>query len=171
MVRGDNRDTARLLSQVREFDRKGKPKKQKWTSRFFNFNASIMKIGLYRDMKKEDPEQAGYIRFAVGLGDDFYQQVTSEIRVEERTRSGHARYVWKLPSGQRNEALDMMNQAHAGAIRLGVTYWTDEEWDMLAERLSKMEKPAQGDLEDLITPVESEQQASSQSKEVASKEA
>ncbi|WP_265518957.1 phage terminase large subunit family protein [Nitratireductor luteus] len=153
MVRGDNRDTARMLSQVREFDRKGKPKKQKWAARFFNFNASIMKIGLYRDLKKDDPEQTGYIRFAIGLGDDFYQQVTSEIRVAERTRTGHARYVWKLPAGTRNEALDMMNQAHAGAIRLGVTYWTDEEWDMLAERLAKAEKPAQADLEDLLTPV------------------
>lgn len=98
-------------------------------------------------------------------------KVPTEIRVEERTRSGHPRYVWKLPSGQRNEALDMMNQAHAGAIRLGVTYWTDEEWDMLAERLSKLEKPVQGDLEDLINPVAGEQQPATADKEHASKEA
>ncbi|EKF17075.1 phage terminase large subunit family protein [Nitratireductor pacificus] len=169
MVRGDNRDNARLLSQVREFDRKGKPKKQKWTSRFFNFNASIMKIGLYRDLKKDDPERAGYVRFALGLGDDFYQQVTSEVRVEERTRTGHPRYVWKLPSGQRNEALDMMNQAHAGAIRLGITYWTDEEWDMLAERLAKLDKPVQGDLEDLISPVAGDQPASASGGQEAAK--
>lgn len=155
MVRGDNRDAARMLQQVREYDRSGKPKKQKWSARFFNFNASIMKIGLYRDLKKDDPEQSGYLRFATGLGDDFYQQATSEIRVQEKSRSGHPRYVWKLPSGQRNEALDMLNQAHAAAIRLGVTYWTDEEWDVLTSRVMAMEKPAQADLEDLITPTSS----------------
>lgn len=154
MVRGDNRDAARMLVQVREYDRKGKPKKQKWSARFFNFNASIMKIGLYRDLKKDDPSRSGYVRFAQGLGYDFYQQITSEVRVAEKSKkTGHSRYIWKLPSGQRNEALDMMNQAHAAAIRLGVTYWTDEEWDLLAERLSKAEQPVQTDIEDLLVPV------------------
>jgi phage terminase large subunit GpA-like protein len=154
MVRGDNRDTARLLSQVAEYGRDGKPKKQKWAARFFNFNASIMKMGLYRSFKKTDPEQSGFIRFAKGLGDDFFEQVTSEIRVPEKTRSGHTRWVWKLPSSTRNEALDMMNQALAAAIRLGVTYWTEDEWDVVAERLATMERPAQQDLEDLLTPVQ-----------------
>ena len=150
MVRGDNRDAARMLQQVREYDRRGKPKKQKWSARFFNFNASIMKIGLYRDLKKQDPAQTGYVAFARGLGDDFFQQLTSESRVAEKARTGHARYVWKLPAGQRNEALDMTNQAHAGAIRFGVTYWTDEEWDAREAMLSRLEPPAQADLEDLL---------------------
>ncbi len=151
MVRGDNRDAAPLLSQVREYDRKGKPKKQKWTSRFFNFNASVMKMGLYRDFKKEDAEQSGYIRFAIGLGDDFYQQATSESRVPEKTKTGHPRWVWKLPAGQRNEVLDMLNQARAGAIRLGIPYWTDDDWDVREEVLAKIEAPVQGDIEDLLT--------------------
>jgi len=153
MVRGDNKDAAPLLSQVREYDRKGKPKKQKWTSRFFNFNASVMKMGIYRDFKKEDPEQSGYIRFAVGLGDDFYQQATSESRVSEKTKSGHPRWIWKLPAGQRNEALDMLNQSRAAAIRLGVPYWTDEEWDVREEILAKIETPVQADIEDLLTGI------------------
>src|SRR5690606_36928515 len=72
---------------------------------------------------------------------------------EKSKKTGHSRYIWKLPSGQRNEALDMMNQAHAAAIRLGVTYWTDEEWDLLADRLSKAEQPVQTDIEDLLMPV------------------
>ncbi|WP_404862082.1 phage terminase large subunit family protein [Georhizobium sp. MAB10] len=153
MVRGDNRDTAPMLSQVREFDRKGAPKKNKWARRFFNFNASVMKMGLYRSYRKDDPTQAGFIGFAAGLGDDFFEQATSEIRIAEKTRSGHARYIWKLPSGRRNEALDMMNQAQAAAIRLGVNYWTDDQWDAIAERIAAMEPPVQPDLEDLISPV------------------
>ncbi|WP_176086939.1 terminase gpA endonuclease subunit, partial [Martelella sp. HB161492] len=150
MVRGDNRDTAPLLSQVREYDKSGRPKKQKWSTRFFNFNASVMKIGLYRDFKKNDPEAPGYIRFATGLGDAFYQQATSEVRVKEKDRSGYPRWRWKLPEGQRNEVLDMMNQSRAAAIRLGVPYWSDEAWDVRAEELAKLEPERQGDLEDLI---------------------
>lgn len=151
MVRGDGREAAPMLVQVREYDKRGRPKKQKWATRFYSFNASAMKMGLYRDFKKSEPEQTGFVRFAIGLGDDFYQQVTSEIRVLEKSRSGHPRPVWKLPSGQRNEALDMMNQARAAAIRMGIPYWGDEEWDAIAERLAKTEPPAQGDIEDMLT--------------------
>ncbi|MET3602167.1 phage terminase large subunit family protein [Martelella mangrovi] len=150
MVRGDNRDAAPLLSQVREYDKRGRPKKQKWSTRFFNFNASVMKMGLYRDFRKDDPEQPGFISFAIGLGDNFYQQATSEVRIKEKDRNGYPRWVWKLPDGQRNEVLDMLNQSRAAAIRLNVPYWTDEEWDARAEELARQEPEEQGDLEDLI---------------------
>lgn len=164
MVRGDGREAAPMLAQVKEYDKRGKPKKQKWTTRFYSFNASAMKMGLYRDFKKADPEQTGYVRFALGLGDDFYQQVTSEVRVLEKTRSGHPRPVWTLPSGQRNEALDMMNQARAAAIRMGIPYWGDEEWDAIAERLAQQEPPAQADIEDMLTPVAQQPASSTASK-------
>lgn len=164
MVRGDGREAAPMLAQVREYDKRGKPKKQKWTTRFYSFNAPAMKMGLYRDFKKTEPEQTGFVRFARGLGDDFYQQVTSEIRVMEKTRSGHQRPVWTLPAGQRNEALDMMNQARAAAIRLQIPYWGDDEWDAIAERLAKIEPPRQADIEDMLAttppvpaPVKTEQ--------------
>ncbi len=150
MVRGGNQESAPMLMQVKEYDKRGKPKKQKWSARFFTFNASSMKVRLYRDLKKADPENHGYIRFAIGLGDDFFQQVTSEVRVAEKTRTGHQRWVWTLPSG-RNEALDMMNQARAAAYRLGVPYWGEERWDELADQLSKIEPPEQSDIEDLLT--------------------
>lgn len=151
MVRGGNQEAAPMLMQVREYDRRGKPKKQKWATRFYTFNASSMKVRLYRDLAKADPEMTGYIRFASGLGDDFFQQVTSEVRVEEKNKkTGFTRWVWTLPSG-RNEALDMMNQARAAAYRLGVPFWPEEKWDELADELSKLEPPKQGDLEDLLT--------------------
>jgi len=150
MVRGDNRDAAPMLSHVSEYDKRGRRKKQKWSSRFYNFNASVMKMGLYRDFRKDDPDQPGFIRFASGLGDDFFQQATSEVRIQEKDRNGYPRWRWKLPDGQRNEVLDMLNQSRAAAIRLGVPYWSDDEWDARAEALSKKEPEAQGDLEDLI---------------------
>ncbi|MQV99455.1 terminase, partial [Sinorhizobium medicae] len=153
MVRGGNTEAAPPIVQTKEYDRKGKPKKQKWLSRFFTFNASAFKIRLYRDYKKDDPEQAGYIRFARGFGDDFYQQATSEARVPEKTRSGHTRYVWKLSEGKRNEIIDMLNQSLAGAYRWGVPYWTDEEWDAIADRLGQLEAPQQGDLEDRLNQI------------------
>lgn len=166
MVRGGSRESDPLLMQVKEYDKRGKPKKQKWSSRFFTFNASSMKVRLYRDLKKDDPETTGYIRFAIGLGDDFFQQVTSEVRVAEKTRTGHMRWVWKLPAG-RNEALDMMNQARAAAYRLGVPYWTEERWDDLADQISKIDPPEQGDLEDLITGLVSVARAVSGVKDAA----
>ncbi|MBX8785509.1 terminase, partial [Ochrobactrum sp. GRS2] len=92
---------------------------------------------LYRSFRKEDPEQTGYIDFVHGLGDDFFEQATSEIRVQRRGRSGHPYYEWDLPAGKRNEALDMLNQSLAATLRLGINYWTEDEWDALAERLSR----------------------------------
>ncbi len=149
MVRGDNREAAPMLAQVKkEKDKKGRP--LKYSRRFFNFNASVMKAALYRSFRKEDPEQTGYIDFVHGLGDDFFEQATAEIRVQRRNRSGHPYYEWDLPAGKRNEALDMLNQSMAAALRLGINYWTEEEWDSLAERLSQEPPPAQLDLEDQL---------------------
>ncbi len=149
MVRGDNREAAPMLAQVKkEKDKRGKP--LKYQRRFFNFNASVMKAGLYRSYTKEDPEQTGYFEFAKGLGDDFFQQATSERRVQRKNRAGHPYYEWELPSGMRNEALDMINQGQAAALRLGINYWTEEEWDALAERLASEPPPPQLDLEDLM---------------------
>lgn len=150
MVRGGNQESAPMLVHVKEYDKRGKPKKQKWSSRFYTFNASSMKVRLYRDMKKTEPETHGYIRFAIGLGDDFFQQVTSEVRVSKKTKTGYQAWAWTLPSG-RNEALDMMNQARAAAYRLGVPYWSEEKWDELADEISKLEVPEQSDIEDLLT--------------------
>ncbi|MFK4824834.1 phage terminase large subunit family protein [Paenochrobactrum sp. BZR 588] len=149
MVRGDNREAAPMLAQVKkEKDKRGRS--LKYQRRFFNFNASVMKAALYRSFKKEDQQQTGYVDFASGLGDDFFQQVTSERRVQKKNRAGHSFYEWELPSGVRNEALDMMNQAQAAALRIGINYWTEDEWDALSERLSQEPKPAQMDLEDLM---------------------
>lgn len=154
MVRGGNNENAPPIAQAREYDNKGRPKKQKWSSRFYTFAASSFKLRLYRDFKKDDPQRAGFIRFARGFEDDLFQQATSESRVAEKTRSGHTRYVWTLPKGQRNEVLDMLNQSLAGAYRLGIPYWTEEQWDAIEDRLGKLEPPRQGDLEDHINQVQ-----------------
>lgn len=150
MVRGDNRETSPMLAQVKkEKDRKGKP--LKYSRRFFNFNQAVMKAGLYRSYRKEDPEQTGYIDFVEGLGDEFYKQATSERRVAKKSKkSGHVHYEWTLPAGTRNEILDMMNQAQAAALRIGVNFWTEDEWDALAERLANEPAPVQLDLEDQL---------------------
>ncbi|RVJ14813.1 terminase, partial [Sinorhizobium medicae] len=65
----------------------------------------------------------------------------------------HTRYVWKLSEGKRNEIIDMLNQSLAGAYRWGVPYWTDEEWDAIADRLGRLEAPQQGDLEDHLNQI------------------
>ncbi len=44
----------------------------------------------------------------------------------------------------------MLNQSLAATLRLGINYWTEDEWDALAERLSQEPPPAQLDLEDQL---------------------
>lgn len=153
MVRGGSSDAAPAIAQAQEHDTKGRRKKHKWTSRFYTFNASAFKLRLYRDFKKDDPTQAGYIRFARGLGDEFFRQATAESRVPEKSkRTGHTRYVWRLAEGRRNEVMDMLNQSLAGAYRLGLPYWGDDEWDAVADRIEKTPAPTQHDIEDLLGP-------------------
>jgi phage terminase large subunit GpA-like protein len=152
MVRGGNSDAAPAIAQAHEYDKKGRRKKQKWTSRFYTFNASAFKLRLYRDFKKPDAAQAGYIHFARGLGDEFFRQATAEARVPEKSRTGHTRYVWRLADGRRNEVMDMLNQSLAGAYRLGLPYWGDDEWDAVADRIEKTPVPEQHDIEELLMP-------------------
>jgi phage terminase large subunit GpA-like protein len=151
-VRGVGSETAPVFWQVKhEKNRKGKPRK--FGLRFFNFNASLLKARLYLYLAKSDPDQTGFVHFAVGLGDEFYQQLTAEQRVGHTGKNGFTVYRWEKKPGARNEALDMMNQAETAANRLGVQYMGDEDWDALAARIENGPGQAQLDLEDtLVSP-------------------
>jgi phage terminase large subunit GpA-like protein len=54
----------------------------------------------------------GYCHFPTSRAADWYQQLTSEVRVT-RFRRGKRRTSWELPSGRRNEALDCRVYAYA----------------------------------------------------------
>ena len=152
MVRGVGSETAPLIAQVkRERNRRGKI--IRYSKRFFNFAASVLKMGLYRNVRKDDPGERGYVAFPRGLEDEFFRQFTAESRKATKAKTGHTRYLWVKDPNQANEGLDTHLQAETAAIRFGVRSLMDDAWDrLLAERDCPPEE-VQGDFEDLLMAV------------------
>lgn len=122
-----------LLPQKFERRNDGAAKRQQ--KRAFMLNVSQLKGEFYTWVRKEDPQERGYCGFARGLGDEYYRQITSEVRVLKRAATGAVTSAWVPVPGVRNEALDTMNYSEAAARRKGWTSMTDGQWDILdAER-------------------------------------
>ncbi|MEW4461897.1 terminase gpA endonuclease subunit [Roseibium algicola] len=151
MVRGNNSDSAPMLLPVKKERHKKTGKLLKWSKRFYSFNASVMKMALYRNCRKEDPLAAGYIAFPTGLDDEYYRQVTAERRVSKKNKDGFDVYNWEKDPKQANEALDTMNQAEAAALRFGVRDMPELLWDKYEAERETFPKEAQGDFEDLLS--------------------
>ena len=131
MVRGANTEHAPLLQRVRkEHDSNGVL--LKYSRRFYNFGTSIMKMALYRNLRKEDPLERGYHGFPRGLDDEFYRMLTAETRkgIKDK-KTGFVAYRWVKDPKQANEGLDTNLQADAAAIRLGIRNLPDAMWDEL----------------------------------------
>ncbi len=151
MVRGIASDAAVPLARVkRETGKTGK--KLKYSKRFYNMGASPMKSALYANLKKEDPLERGFVALPSGLGDTYFEQLCAEGRKPFKLRGGAQEFRWVLPAGKRNEALDTMLQAEAGAIHKGFRHFTDQQWDQLIAERETAPLQIQGDLEDLLTP-------------------
>lgn len=60
---------------------------------------------IYSSLKIEDPNSEGYFYLSDTLTPDFLQQLTSEEK-QLKVKNGYSYWVWHLPSGKRNEALD-----------------------------------------------------------------
>lgn len=151
MVRGVGSDAAVPLARVkRETGKTGK--KLRYSKRFYNMGASPLKSALYANLKKADPLERGFVAFASGLGDIYFEQLCAEVRKPFKLRGGAVEYRWVLPASKRNEALDTMLQAEAGAIQKGFRHFTDLQWDQLSAELERPAPNVQGDLEDLLTP-------------------
>ncbi|USQ97253.1 phage terminase large subunit family protein [Caulobacter sp. RL271] len=150
MVRGANTETAPLIARVKKEVNAKTGKKLKYSRRFFNFGASVLKMGLYRLLNKTDPLERGYVGFPVGLEDDYFQQLTSERRKAKKNKQGFEVWTWIKDATQANEDLDTMNQAETAAIKLGVRSFTDTHWDRLEAEREAPIKGLQLDLEDLM---------------------
>jgi phage terminase large subunit GpA-like protein len=117
-------------------------------------NVSQLKADFYGWLAKEDPAARGFVAFAKGLGDEYYRQITSEVRVLKRVPSGAVVSKWELVEGtRRNECLDTMNYAEAAARKKGWASMTDGQWDVLEAERSAAPAEAQADLFDLSMPV------------------
>lgn len=169
MVRGGNRESDPLFKRVkREYSKQGKL--LRYSKRFFNFNGAALKMALYRNLKKEDPETPGHIALPRGLSDEYFRQLTAETRKEEiNKRTGFKKYVWVTDPGMNNEGLDTHLQAEAAFIRRAGDRRTllDAEWDQLIAERECPPEEVQGDFEDLlmsVTPKEVPAQQATKSK-------
>jgi len=150
MVRGRGEDTAPLLAKVRRERNERTGKLLRYSSRFFNFGASGLKMGLYRNVAKTDPMARGYVAFPRGLEDEYFRQLTAERRTAEK-RHGFTVWRWTKDPSQANEGLDTILQAEAAAIKWGVRGLPDAIWDKLEQEREQPVAGQQIDLEDLLS--------------------
>ncbi len=152
MVRGVDSESAPLLQRVKK-ERGRTGKLLAYSRRFFNFATSVLKMGLYRNLGKDDALERGYIDLPAGLDDEFYRQLTAERRVPKKGSGGVVRYIWDKDPAQRNEGLDTHLQATAAWIRIAgsTRELLDKHWERFFAERECAPDEAQLDLEDFLT--------------------
>ncbi|MBD8556896.1 phage terminase large subunit family protein [Rhizobium sp. CFBP 8762] len=148
MVRGAKSESAPLTQRVKKERNHKTGKILNYSKRFYNFNGSILKMALYRNVAKLDPMERGFVGFPTGLEDEYYRQLTAERRVPKKKKDGFVEYVWEKDPAQANEMLDTMNQAEVAAILFGVRGMPDKIWDRLESEREVHPPEAQFDFED-----------------------
>jgi len=149
MLRGVGSETAPLLAKVKK-ERKRDGRLARYSRRFYNFATSVLKMGFYRNLAKEDPLQKGFVSLPCGLDDEFYRQLTAESRKPEKNKAGFTTYRWVKDPNQANEGLDTHLQAWAAAIKIGVNTMPDAWWDAREAERECEPDPEQADIEDLF---------------------
>lgn len=132
MLRGVRGDAAPTLAPVRR-ERRPDGRPVKYQGRFFNVGVNSLKGALYKFLRVEIPGQRGFIHFAKGLDDDYFEQLTAEKRTPTIDKRGFTVYAWVKPRGQRNEQLDVMVYSQALATKLGWRTISPGGWDRLAD--------------------------------------
>ncbi len=134
-----------------KFERRKDGAQRRRQKRGFIVNVSQLKGDFMTRLAKTDPDERGFVAPAKGLGDEYFRQITSEVRTLKRQRSGVVTAQWDLvePS-RRNEGLDTMIYAEAAARRKGWTSMRDEQWDQLEAERGVPPKDNQGDLFDQL---------------------
>lgn len=132
-----------------KFESKTESRFRRMRKQGYIVNVSQMKADFYHWLAKTNPDERGYCAFASGLGDEYYRQITAEVRVEQRASSGVTTSKWVLvdPS-RRNEGLDTMNYAEAAALRKGWLARTADQWAALDLTYGQPAQGAQSDLFD-----------------------
>ncbi len=134
MVRGRGDDAAPRLARVMKERNAKTGLLIPYSKRFYHLGVSGLKMALYRDLQKTDPEQPGYVDVPSGLDDEYVQELVSERRTAVK-RNGFTVYRWTKDDRQDNESLDTLIQATGAALRYGVYGLSDVGWAQLeAER-------------------------------------
>ncbi len=153
LVKGASSQNGPLMARM-QFERRTDGKAKRAQKRAFMLNVSQMKADFYAWLAKDDPDDRGYCHFARGLGDEFFRQVVSEVRVLKRSRSGVVTSSWDLAEpSRRNEGLDTMLYAEAAARRRSWASMSDHDWDVLTQERGREPDQPQADLFDQSLPV------------------
>lgn len=151
VVRGAKSDHAPPLALTKE-ERRDDGARTKTQKRFFNVGVSGLKSALYEHLKKADPLARGYCAYPKGLADEFFRQLTAEVRVTQKDRWGYPVSFWRKDH-DRNEVLDTENYAEAAAIRCGWYTRLPEDWGRLRAELERLPDAPQPDLFDPAAPL------------------
>jgi phage terminase large subunit GpA-like protein len=111
------------------------------------------KSTIYARLKITEPGPR-YIHFPLGLDDSYYRQLTAEKYVERYDKNGKPKRDWILPSGKRNEALDVTVYALAAAVRSGLERMNWTKLESIINYKSAVPIPA-ADTNDNKTPTTS----------------
>lgn len=148
IVKGASSENGPLMVPMK-FERRKDGRAKRRQKRAWMLNVSMMKGQFYSWVRQADPDERGYCQFARGLGDQYYMEITSEVRVLTRQRSGTVTAKWELVEPtRRNEALDTELYAEAAARQKGWASMTDDQWDALEVERGAVPPEAQGDLFD-----------------------
>lgn len=153
MVRGGNDKHAPFVKLVKIETSNQTGKKRKYGSRFYTLNVHQMKLFLYKSYELEEKKAFGFTYFPAGMGDEFYQQMTSEVLAPKVSRTGHTVYNWVPKPGVRSEQLDCANYAYGAALNIGALDFSAEKWQQLNDERFAPQVQAQLDLEDAVTTV------------------
>jgi phage terminase large subunit GpA-like protein len=153
LVKGASSQMGPVLMPMK-FERRTDGQAKRAQKRAFMLNVSQLKADFYAWLAKDDPLERGYVEIAAGLGDEYFRQITSEVRVLKRGRTGVVTSVWELAEPtRRNEGLDTMLYAEAAARRKGWTALTADQWSELEAERSITPPDEQPDLFDSAVSV------------------
>lgn len=145
VVKGARGDSAPPLARVKH-ERRPDGQVIKAQRRWFLVGVSGLKASLYANLNKTDPLELGFIGFVSGLEDEYYRELTSEIRKPHKLRDGSSEWRWVPMPGVDQEMLDTHLYAQAAAIRVGWANRTDEQWEELRRRWETAPAGRQPDL-------------------------
>ncbi len=78
---------------------------------------------------------AGRMHWYQDVRQDFYEQLTSEIKAPHRSLRG--KMVWQVKAGVRNEAIDCTVYALHAARSIKLHVWSRVKWEALEQKLSQ----------------------------------
>ncbi|MET3134995.1 phage terminase large subunit GpA-like protein [Oxalobacteraceae bacterium GrIS 1.11] len=145
--------TRQRIYAVKGDSRQGQQVKGRGSLQDVNYRGAILKRGvklwmvgtdtakdlLYGRLQVSAPGP-GYVHFSAGLPAEFYEQLTAEVRVLQKTAGGE-QYRW-VKRQQRNEVLDCSVYALFSSHMLDLNRYTDRMWAKLEDAVC----PANGDM-------------------------